>query len=444
MDRLLTNAFEITLVLSGATSLGAVSWMAWRKQTPTVPREPARLFLHPWSQFALVCAFLLVNQVFYNAYVRAAHGGDPSFLTRYLGRGWCAGTPDAWLVKLVAEHVPVAWLSMAVLRAQAFLELPFALLAYLTVAYQLDRGLYRALVRSPLMALASASFTAAFCIVELQLHNPWTESDLAVRVVSAVVTPAWLVWAARGHRGKPHFPARDGRPRTLLGLLAFFVGAAAVATIVLVMYDVTLLYNLAHLSKRLPVLALATLAASAVFAWARRADAWTARTFGADDEASPPASIGAITSALVVFTAVFFVPSLVLRYWGPHASAVCLAAVLLLTGMVGGIVSALGTLKSPAARARWVFGACVASGVGLWSCATDALGLATGVCDGPEEILLQKSLLLALPAIVVWRLVEAITDGARKVWKVWRWRGGVAARVEGDAGADDACASGEK
>ena len=155
-------------------------------------------------------------------------------------------------------NLPGPWLAgrwrTRVLRVQAVLELPFALLAYLAVVAMLDGGLYRRLVRSVLLPLAAISFTFTFCLIELRLHNPWTQSDLYARWLAALGGAPGL-WGCGGWRTR----RRTGSPRSsvhralgLVGLLVFFVGAAAVGAVVLVMYDVALLYNLGHLRIRLP------------------------------------------------------------------------------------------------------------------------------------------------------------------------------------------------
>src|SRR4051812_32606432 len=114
----IADGFEVTVVLSGATSIAMLSWMAWRARarTPASISGYARALMHPFVQFLGVCAALFANQVLFNAYVLAAHQGDPSFVARYLPRGWFAVTPDAPLVRFAARHLPAAWMAPSVLN----------------------------------------------------------------------------------------------------------------------------------------------------------------------------------------------------------------------------------------------------------------------------------------------------------------------------------------
>jgi hypothetical protein len=118
----------------------------------------------PLAALVAVTGVIYANQVLCTVYILRMHGGDPSFITRYLLDGWFdlpVGNPG---LRWLADHWPApSLLAPTVLRVQAFLELPFVLLAFATVLRWLDAGLYRQVVRSPLLPLAAVSYTAVFC-----------------------------------------------------------------------------------------------------------------------------------------------------------------------------------------------------------------------------------------------------------------------------------------
>src|SRR4051812_30258142 len=98
----------------------------------------------------------------------------------------------------------------------------------------LDLGLYRRLLRSALLPLAAVSFTFTFCLIELRLQNPFTVSDLYARWLAAATVLA--LWGVRRWR-TPKDVAGLTAPRLgMLGLLVFFIGAAATGAVVLVLY----------------------------------------------------------------------------------------------------------------------------------------------------------------------------------------------------------------
>ena len=106
------------------------------------PATGRRVF-GPGAALAAVVALIYLNQLLFAVYVLRVHGGDTSFVARYLPPGWFA-TADGGLVRRLAAHMPAPdLLAPSVLRVQAFLELPFVLLAFATVLRRLDAGLYR-------------------------------------------------------------------------------------------------------------------------------------------------------------------------------------------------------------------------------------------------------------------------------------------------------------
>ncbi|MFF4826469.1 hypothetical protein ACFY20_26250 [Streptomyces sp. NPDC001312] len=198
----------------------------------------------------------------------------------------------------MAELFPApGLLAPSVLRVQAFLELPFVLMAFATVVRWLDVGLYRRLARSALLPLASVSYTTVFCLVEWDLRNPYTIDDVVIRAVSAVVTP--LLIARVAARDESTFRV----PSSVPGLLVFTGSLGSLGALVLVVYDTALLYNLGRLDDRLPL-----------------AQAAGGALLGLRAVASRPAAAGsAPTLSFVVhvlrhWLLLFFVPALAIRY----------------------------------------------------------------------------------------------------------------------------------
>lgn len=391
--------YALTVLASTGAALGIALWDFSRARGGESARPPCRrgaLAAHPLAQLGLVCLLLFVNQLLFNAYVLRAHGGDPSFLARYLGAGWCA-VDDGPVIRLLASLPGAArWMSPSVLRVQAFLELPFTLFAYLSVARLLSSRVYLALTRLPVLALASLSFTAAFGLTELRLANPWTMDDLALRALACVVVPFYVRWSARRSA-----PPRDEHARGVLGLLVFMVGASAIAAFVLVVYDVFLLYNLAHLRQLFPILMLTAVVAVAS---ARAVFVGDALAREADDSPSSP-SLAGLRTALETFTCLFFVPSLAIRYWSFHALAqVCGVALVALALLVGLVTSARSDAAHPHQQR-------------LRSFASLAVGLAAG---GAGAALVQRTMhqseaaiaigaiAFIVPAIAVSRGVELV------------------------------------
>ncbi|MEV5827911.1 hypothetical protein AB0L25_20305 [Spirillospora sp. NPDC052242] len=269
----------------------------------------------------IVVALVYVNQVLFTVYVLSVHGGDVAFVARYLPEGWFA-LADGPAMRAVAERVPGAGLlAPSVLRVQAFLELPFVLLAYVTVLRWLDRGLYRRVAGSWIVWAASLSYTFVFCVVEWGLRNPYTTEDIAIRVCAAVATPPLVQWLAR----------RDGtdgpRVSSPAQLLAFAVSVWALGHLVLTVYDTALLYNLAHLGGRLPgaLVAAAALVAARVAAGRLR-------------DGEPGRAAASVRHALRYGLVLFLVPALAVRY-GPNVGSPWLAgaAGLLVCGAAAGL-----------------------------------------------------------------------------------------------------------
>jgi hypothetical protein len=251
----------------------------------------------PGVALCVVVGLVYTNQVLVTVYVSRVHGGDVSFITRYLPSGWFAVATGNSVLEDVARWFPAPELLVpAVLRVQAFLELPFVLFAYLTVLRWLDRGWYARVARSPLVWAAAFAYTLVFCAVEWELRNPYTTDDVVLRIVAAIVTPPLIIWLARRENGRRH-------PISAPGLVVFAVSAWALGYLVLVVYDTALLYNLAHVGDRLYGAATALVVLLAARLIANRLPVYAVGT-----------GVSTIDMGLRWSLALFFVPALAVRY----------------------------------------------------------------------------------------------------------------------------------
>jgi hypothetical protein len=365
--------------------------------------------LHPFSLFVFVCALLFLNQLLVNVYVRALHDGHTLFVTRYLGPGWFDIAIDAPPVRILARALGprgAAYLAPSILRVQAFLELPFVLYAYLSIARALDRGLYAKLTRPFVIVAASVSFSLAFAYAEILLRNPWTTDDLVLRALACVVVPAWIAWSAPREPGGTE--AR--RPIGLSGLLLFSAGAIGTAGVVLGMYDVTLLYNNAHLRAWGDVLVVGFALGALAHLGAGRVDSLAWRLVAADLSFAPRPSLGmrAAVEALAAFTAIFFVPSLPVRYAGGSLAAGVVGLALVGIGAIVGAARAIVDARPRGAElAAAALGALAGLALALVAAVTDLGGAAAMRDPMPEHFLLRKAGLVLVVGIVAWRAVEA-------------------------------------
>ena len=258
---------------------------------------------HPGTWLAVVVAAMTVNQVLVTAYVHQAWGGDTSRITRYLPPGWFE---LADLGRL--EDVLPAW-PWTVLHVQAALELPFVLLAYLLLARWFGPEVFGRVVAARWWI--SASWTLTFCLIEWDLHNPYTVGDIVIRVVAGLLVPL-LVPMLRPGGSHP------------TGLVEIAASAAALGCLVLGVYDVLTLYNLGH-AGRWAVPAIAALALLAAVRW------WAARR----SSAPGPLTASALT-ALGWFVALFAAPALPLRYgltFGAGITAAACGSVLVVVSL---------------------------------------------------------------------------------------------------------------
>ncbi|MFD7640848.1 hypothetical protein ACFV4P_09345 [Kitasatospora sp. NPDC059795] len=354
--------------------------------------EPGRggRTVRPEVGMAVVVAAVYVNQLLCAAYVVRVHGGDASFVARYLPPGWFAQPVGSPMVRALAEWLPAPEaFGPSVLRVQAFLELPFVLFAYGTALRRISPALYRAALGSrPLVWAAAASYTVVFGVVEWALRNPWTVQDLAIRAASAAVAAPLLRALARRDRGTELRPGTGG-------LLHFAVALWALGGLVMVVYDTALLYNSAHLHTRWPELLLC----SAVLAV-------TARWQPADPATVGPATVGPATAALGVVLrrglVLFLVPALAIRYGLGFADPQVAAG--------GGLLVAVAALCHRQVRQ---------AGAPLALAATAGLGAAYLALHAVADTYPESGLLRAMVAFLTTAvLVCAVADrrpGARPV-----------------------------
>lgn len=306
---------------------------------PDSERLPRRslspLATSPLAALGVVTALIFVNQILFTVYVLRVHDGDPSFIGRYVPPGWFEMATDNTALRTLAEHFPAPrLLAPSVLRVQSFLELPFGLLAFGTVVRWLDADLYRRVARSALLPLASVSYTAGFCLVEWDLHNPYTVDDIVVRCVSAVLTPLFLAWLA----GRD--TCRSRTEASVPALLVLIGSLGALGALVLVAYDTVLLYNLGRLGSRLPAGLAALAALGALRLVAARLPARPSR--------GP--TVVFLRHALGRWLTLFFVPALAVRYGVNFGTPTLSVAVgLLLLPVVAVVLAARDTLAWAAA-----------------------------------------------------------------------------------------------
>ncbi|MFD0318243.1 hypothetical protein [Streptomyces flavalbus] len=309
---------DAVVIASALAALAVAPRVLARRRPDAVGTVVGRRLSSPPVWLALVTALVYVDQVLFTVYVLRVHDGDPAFIARYLPAGWFDLASEHPVVRALAEHWPLpGLLAPSLLRVQAFLELPFVLLAFATVVRWLDADLYRRIARSALLPAASVSYTAVFCLVEWDLRNPYTVDDLLIRALSAVLTPLFLAWLA----------ARDGAtsrvPASVPGLLVFIGSLGALGALVLVVYDTALLYSLGRLDDRLPL----ALAASVALLGLRAGLAPRV-----SDASSPTLSF--VVRALRHWLLLFFVPALAIRYGLLFGTPPLALAVGALTGVV--------------------------------------------------------------------------------------------------------------
>lgn len=359
------TAAALGALMIGTTVLGW--WWSRRPDTdPGVSRGG-----HPGWWLLAVTALIYLNQVLVTVYLLRTQHGDPTFIARYLPPGWFdVATGDPALRWLAAHWPAPQLLAVSVLRVPAALELPFVLFGYLTVCRWLGPGWYRRAVH--LTWPIALSYTATFALIEWTLHNPYTTQDITIRALSAL---------AVGLLVTRHTTPGADPPTSVRALLLFGISVAALAYLILAVYDTALLYNLAHLTRKLP----RTAAALAVLAAARLLARRVHRP-------GPRPALTVVSDALGRFLVLFAVPALPIRYglgFGlPVFSLLCCAALV------------LAAVITPAARAHWRV-LTLATMLGL---ATAPVGLLLPLI--PEARLLASAAAVTLTAITTCALAD--------------------------------------
>ena len=373
------------------------------------PSRPARERPHAPLLFVGVNLLLLLNQLAVAVYTAAFQGGSPHFVKQWLSALPWFDIPAHWPIVQrlagLAAATPGAEqvLAYSVLQVQAVLELPFSLLAYLTAAWFVDRGVYRHLLRWPLWLMACVGYTATFMVVEWELFNPWTVADLKLRVVGAALCVPLGGWLAR-RAG----PAGGFQPRTRSagGALAALLAIALLSGLVVLMLYLTLCYNLAALSGLWPLLLSATLGLLLL-----------ARLLGREgtlgpwrDRAGPPVTF--LSRAGGWFVLLGFPVALMIRYrWGaPGATATALFVA----------AAALGLAASHTARVyrgerlKVLVPGLVGMALAGWVAGTDLFGLLHGPWLGSSDLRIAQRVLLFVPSwLVCWTTLQALLPVGR-------------------------------
>jgi hypothetical protein len=395
--------------IDAAAQLSAVVSFLWitahllRSKAPTLPaRAKPSLWLHPWTLFLLTTALLLANQIAFSAFLLAAHGGDASFITRFTGDYYFHIDRTLPGVQALAAAFgrsgAETWLAPSLLRVNAVLELPFALFAYLAITRLFDPAAARLITRSSLGSLGVTSFTFVLCVVEVQLKNPWTTQDLVLRWVSCLLCGLALRAIAR-RDDHTVFPSDGGRPRTLVGFSAALLGTAAIAGAVLVLYDVTLLYNMAHLRQVALPLTAAIVIGTFAFSFVPRIDAFLAKHNSAPSAAV--ATMGAFAASLAVF---FFVPALAVRYGMGRAAGQLSGASVVVVAVIFAIVRTARNKDVRTGRYLLGLGLGVAASVVCLSAGHAALTK----LPMAEMSLLGHVALAVAPLLLAWRGAELV------------------------------------
>ncbi|GIE89068.1 hypothetical protein [Actinoplanes regularis] len=323
-------------------------------RAPAVEPSPRRAVGPGWW-LAAVVGLLLVNQVLFTVYALRVRNGDLSYLGGYVPDGWFE-LADGPVMTWLADHAPApGLLAVCALRLPSLLELPFGMLAYLTIVNWLDPRLYRRLTGTTVLALTSASYSITFGLIEWAMHTVYTTQDLVLRAVSAVLT----VFAFGRLRRRPSAVPGTGAPRTAAELLAFAASTAALGFLALALYDSVLLYSMGKVGQHVPgaVVAGLVLAAS-------RLAASRLRERGGPLPAGP--GLDTLTTGLSWWLALFLIPALAIRYELGFGSRLFAAAAGLLvigaatTAALFQVYGRLPLAGRAAAVRRWLLGLAVA------------------------------------------------------------------------------------
>jgi hypothetical protein len=378
------TALAVTLLISLLVGLPVTMRAVSQVGTRGAGRSagPIGLVRSPEVWLAALVGAIYLNQVLFTIYVIGVHGGDASFIAQHLPAGWFNLADDNGVIVALAQAFGQPHLLAAsVLRIPAALELPLVVLAYLCVSRWWSHRLYRCLTTPAVLALSCATWTAAFCLIEWSLPNPYTLDNVVLRIVSAIVTAVAVARLAQRSGGAD----RGAVGRDAVDLALFGLSAGAAGYLLLVVYDTALLYNLGHLGERWAgaAVALGVLLGARVAAHHRRAT-----------DRQPGIGTGTVSAALGWFAALFFVPALPLRYTlGFGSAALAGAAGVVIAAVAAGWALREGCARMPRpADARTVtfwLGTCLSAGLAATAAAAAAATAANAITPRyPEETLL--------------------------------------------------------
>jgi hypothetical protein len=394
----------MTILLHGTVLVSIVAGLplTWRALRGRREPEPGRVrwYGHPGWWLTIVTSLLLVNQVLFTIYALKARHGDLSYLSRHVPRGWFVladGPAMTWL----ADHWPAPpLLALSAMRIPSLLELPFGILAYLTLLNWLDPRLYRRLTATPVLALTAASWSITFGLIEWALHTPYTWQNLALRAVSCVVT----VVALRRLVRLPSAPPAVAPPRTPGELFAYASSAAALGYLVLALYDSVLLSSLGKVAGHLPGAAVA-----AVVLLLSRYESTRLRAH----EAGPAGpTLDTLVTGLSWWLALFLVPALAIRYelgFGSRPLAAAAGLLVIAAATAAALREVYARLPDPRAPGRWLLGLVVAV---LAAAAAAGTGLRVPA-DHQELRLLWAAALFVLAATLVCAAWDRLSTTGR-------------------------------
>lgn len=345
-----------------------------------------RWYHRPGWWLVLVIAAVFCNQVLFTVYALRVRHGDLSDLARSVPAGWFELADNPLMTALAAQVPAPQLLSVTELRIQSLLELPFGLLAYLTVVNWLDPRWYRRLATPAVLTLACAAYTITFCLIEWALPTPYTGQNIALRTVSGVLCALALPRLGR-HRSAPVGAGAPGSPAELL---VFAASTVALGYLVLASYDTVMLYSLGRLDDHLPgaVAAIGLLAASRL-----AADRLRRRS-----NRSAGACVDTLSTGLSWWLALFFIPALAIRYelgfgsWLVAAGSGTLIIVAATTAALSEVAARLPTAHHQLPPWTWLGQLAIA---GLLGSAVAALGLVSSAAY-PETRLLRAAALFTV------------------------------------------------
>lgn len=396
-------------VLVGVLAGVPVARRALRRDEAPAPGTP-RWWYRPGTWLAAVALALLCNQVLFTVYALRVRHGDLSDLARDVPSGWFVLADQNRAIGALAARFPAPrLLSVTAFRVPSLLELPFGLLAYLTVLNWLDPRRYRQLTRPLVFGLTCAVYTVTFNLIELALRTPYTMQDVVLRVISGGLCAAVLPMLGRRRSA----PDGTGAPGTAAELIAFAASTAALGYLVLAMYDSALLYSLGKVGPHLPgaVLAGGLLAAA-------RLAASRLRRRPLDRPVGP--GLDTVGTGLSWSLGMFLVPALAIRYelgFGSRTVAAAAGALVVVVAAVAALREVAGRL--PAARRRaatraWLLqlaaallAGAVAGGAGL---ALPAAYLETRILRGAVLAVLAATLVCAGSDRLVRRRAGAVAE----------------------------------